>query len=438
MTNLGVYSSVCEIIEKSKIAYKSYREFGLANREKIIENIRKTLSNYADKLAEMSFSEINMGKLDDKKEKIRLSIEKTPGTEDLVSEVYTKDRVMTLYEYSPYGVSAALLPSTNPVATVINNVIGMIAAGNSVVLCPHPRAIEVTKFLTGLLNKIIIESSGIENLVTCLDDLSIKNINELMNHPELDLLVVTGGSYIAKEAYKCNKKVISAGPANPTFIVDETADIDDAARKIVKGASFDNNILCVTEKNIVVVDAIYEKLKKSLISQGCFYIDNVVDMLKLTKVVLTEDFKINKFFGGKSVGEILNYAGIKNDGDYKLIAVDLPKIHPLATEEQLMPILSVIRESDFDEALNTAILLEQGLYHTAGIHSNSIRRMNIAAKELKTCIFVKNGSSLDGIGFSDDNPVSFTIANKTGEGSTSTRNFAIKRRCVLVDGFSIR
>lgn len=438
MTKHGAYSSVCEIIENSKIAYKSYRKFGLSNREKIIENIRKKLINYVDKLAEMSFVETNMGKLDDKKEKIRFSIEKTPGTEDLISEVSTKDRVMTLYEYSPYGVSAAILPSTNPVATVINNVIGLIAAGNSVVLCPHPRTIEVTKFLTDILNEIIIESSGIKNLVTCLDDLSIENIKELMNHPELELLVVTGGSYIAREAYKCNKKVISAGPANPTFIVDETADIDNAAKSIVKGASFDNNILCVTEKNVVVVDCVYEKFKNSLISQGCFYIDDIVDMLKLTKVLLTEDFKINKFFGGKSVEEILNYAGIRKEGNYTLIAVDVPKIHPLATEEQLMPVLSVIRESDFDKALQTAILLEQGLYHTAGIHSNSIKRMNIAAKELKTCIFVKNGSSLDGIGFSEDNPVSFTIANKTGEGSTSSRNFAIKRRCVLVDGFSIR
>lgn len=438
MTDQGIYSSVCEIIDKSNDAYKLFSKLGLSQREKIIKELRVNLLNYVDELAEMSIREINMGKLEDKKEKIRLSILKTPGTEDLTSEVSIKDRVMTLYEYSAYGVAGAILPSTNPVATVINNVMGLIAAGNSVILCPHPRAIEVTKYLTGLLNNIIKRVSGIQNLVTCLSELSIKNINELMNHPELDLLLVTGGSFIAKEANKCNKKVISAGPANSTFIVDETADIKRAAKCIVKGASFDNNILCVTEKNVVVVEEVYEKLKKSLIEEGVFYIDNVRDMLKLTKVILKENFKINKFFGGKSVNEILRYANIDFNGDYKLIAVDVPKIHPLATEEQLMPIVAIIREENFEEALDTAKVLEQGLYHTAGIHSNSISRMNRAARELKTSVFVKNGTSLDGIGFSDDNSVSFSIANKTGEGPTSARNFAMRRRCVLVDSLSIR
>lgn len=438
MSQEGIYDNVCEIIDQSKLAYNTFKELGISQREKIIGDIRKTLINYTDRLAEMAYDEIKMGNVSDKKEKIRLSIERTPGTEDLISEVSTKDRVMTLYEYSAYGVSGAILPSTNPVATVINNVISLLAAGNSVILCPHPRAVEVTKFLTSLINHTIINTSGIKNLVSCLSQLSIQNINELMNHPELDLLLVTGGSYIAKEAHKCNKKVISAGSANPTFIVDETADIKKAARCIVDGASFDNNIMCVTEKNIVLVKYIYEDFKKALKSEGVFYIDNIKDMLKLSKVLLTEDFKINKFFGGKTVDKILKYAEIEFSGSYRLIAVDLPKIHPLATQEQLMPVLSVITEDNFDKALETAEILEQGLYHTAGIHSSSIKRMNIAARRLKTSVFVKNGVSLDGIGFSDDNPVSFSIANKTGEGTTSPRNFAMRRRCTLVDGFSIR
>lgn len=438
MSKRSVFDTVCDAIDASKSALKLYKELGISNREEIIKELRKELLNHVEELAQKSYEETCMGCIDSKIEKIKLSIEKTPGTEDLVSEVLTKDKVMTLYEYSAFGIACAIMPSTNPIATVINNVIGLLAAGNSVILCPHPRAIEVTKYLTDIIASTILKTCGIDNLVTTLSEVSLKSIQEIMYHPDVNLLVVTGGSDIARAANKCDKKVISGGAANPTFIVDETADIDKAARCIVKGASFDNNILCVTEKNIIIVESIYEKFKNALEKEKVFYIDTFEDMLKLSKVLLTEDLKPNKFLGGKSVREILDFSGINYSGDYKLIAVDVPKIHPFAIEELLMPVISVIKAKDFDEALEFSLCLEQGLRHTAGIHSNSIERLNIAARTMQTSIFVKNGCSLDGIGFSEGNPVSFTIANRTGEGSTSARNFARRRRCALIDAFSIR
>ena len=409
MNKRAVFDTVCDAIDAVKSSFQLYKELGISNREEIIREIRKELLNHVDELAQKSFDETCMGNVESKVAKIKLSIEKTPGTEDLVSEVLTKDRVMTLYEYSAFGIACAIMPSTNPVATVVNNVISLLAAGNAVILCPHPRAIEVTKYLTDIIATTILRTSGIDNLVTTLSEVSMRNISEIMHHPDVNLLVVTGGSDIARSA-SC----------------------------IVKGASFDNNILCVTEKNIVVVESIYDKFRESLEKEKVFYIDTIENMLKLSKVLLTEDLKPNKFLGGKDVKEILNFAGIEFYGDYKLIAVDVPKIHPFATEELLMPVISIIKVKDFEEALDTSLTLEQGLHHTAGIHSNSIERLNIAAKKMQTSIFVKNGCSLDGIGFSDDNPVSFTIANKTGEGSTSARNFARRRRCALVDAFSIR
>lgn len=438
MNKRAVFDTVCDAIDAVKSSFQLYRKLGISDREEIIQELRKELLNHVDELAQKSYEETCMGNVVSKIEKIKLSIERTPGTEDLVSEVLTKDKVMTLYEYSAFGIACAIMPSTNPVATVINNVIGLLASGNAVILCPHPRAIEVTKYLTDIIATTILRTSGIDNLVTTLSEVSIKNISEIMHHPDVNLLVVTGGSDIARVANKCDKKVISAGAANPTFIVDETADLDKAASCIVKGASFDNNILCVTEKNIVIVESVYDKFKKALEKEGVFYVDTVEDMLKLSKVLLTEDLKPNKFLGGKDVKEILKFAGIESNGVYKIIAVDVPKIHPFATEELLMPVIAIVKAKNFDDALETSLNLEQGLHHTAGIYSNIIERLNIAAKQMQTSIFVKNGCSLEGIGFSDNNPVSFTIANKTGEGSTSARNFARKRRCALVDAFSIR
>ncbi|MCI5642844.1 MAG: aldehyde dehydrogenase [Peptoniphilus sp.] len=438
MNKRSVFDTVCEAIDASKSAHKLYIKLGISDREEIIRELRKELLNHVDELAQIGYEETCMGCVEDKVVKIKLAIEKTPGTEDLLSEVLTKDKVMTLYEYSAFGIACAVMPSTNPVATVINNVIGLLAAGNSVILCPHPRAIKVTKYLTDIIATTILKVCGIDNLVSTLSEVSMKNISEIMHHPDVNLLVVTGGSDIARQANKCDKKVISAGSGNPTFIVDETADIEKAANCIVRGASFDNNILCVTEKNIVIVSSIYEKFKKALEKENVFYIDTFDDMLKLSKVLLTEDMKPNKFLGGKSVSEILDFAGIEFHGDYRLIAVDVPKIHPFAIEELLMPVIAIVKACNFEDALEISLCLEQGLRHTAGIHSNSIERLNIAAKTMQTSIFVKNGCSLDGIGFSDDNPVSFTIANRSGEGSTSARNFARRRRCALIDAFSIR
>ncbi|EGY80504.1 aldehyde dehydrogenase [Peptoniphilus indolicus] len=434
----GVFNSVQETIESVSLAFKTYREFGISDREEIVREIRKELLKHVNVLAEKTIDEICMGDIASKKQKIKLAIERTPGTEDLYTEVITRDKVMTLYELSPYGIACAIQPSTNPCATVINNVIGLLSAGNGVIICPHPRAIETTKFLVSIISDIISKITGLDNLVVTLEDISMQNISEIMNHPDIDLVVVTGGSYIAKYANKCNKKVISAGPGNPTFIVDETADIEKAARNIVKGATFDNNILCVTEKNIVVVDDVYENLKSELIKNSVYYVDSIDEMLKLAKILLTEDLKPNKFVGGKSASDLLKMARIEVDKEYALIAVDVPKIHPFVTEELLVPLITIVKTKDFESALDEAIFIEQGLHHTAGIYSNIIERLNIAARKLQTSIFVKNGSSLDAIGFSDGNPVSFTIANISGEGAITTRHFARRRRCTLVDAFSIR
>lgn len=434
----SIFSSVTEAVEATNIAFNIYKKLGVSNREEIVKQIRNVLNKNINIIAEMTFRETQMGKLDDKKEKLRIVINRTPGTEDLVTEVLTKDRSMTLYELSAYGVVCAILPSTNPSATLINNVISLLSAGNAVILCPHPRAIKVSKYLTKLISDTIYEISGIENLVVTLDNISMKNIHEVMNHPDVDLLLSTGGSDVARETLKCHKKIIAAGPANPTFIVDETADIEKAASCITKGASFDNNLMCITEKNIILVKEVYQEFINELEKDNVYNIDNLEDMLKLSKLVLTDEMKPNKLFGGKDANYILDMAGINRTRDYKLIAVDVPKIHPFVTEELLMPIITIVTVENFSQALDVAVTIEQRLKHTAGIHSNSIERLNIAARELKTSLFVKNGCSLDVIGFSDNNPVSFSIANITGEGAITARNLARRRRCVLVDAFSIR
>jgi len=434
----GVFSYVNDAVLSALGAYNMYSKLTLNERTEIIQLIKERLLSKVPEIASMTVNETGMGNVKDKIEKLTLAINKTPGTEDLITEVKTGDNGMTLYELSSYGVICAIHPCTNPCATLISNTIGMLAGGNAVVHCPHPRAIKVSKYVTEIINVAIREKCGIDNLVVTLNESSMMFTNEIMTHPDISMIVTTGGINVLRQAMSSGKKVIGAGPANPTTIVDETADIKKAARDIVKGASFDNNVMCISEKSIVAVSTIADSLIGELIKNDVYYVNNNEEMLKLSLATLTNDMNINKTLEGKSANEILKAAGINCNRNIKLIVVETIKQHPFVTVEMLMPLIPLVRVEDFEIAIDTALEIEQGFKHTATIHSQSIERLNIAAKVMQTSVFVKNGSSLVGIGVNGEGDTSFTIATATGEGTTTARHFTRRRRCALTNGFSIR
>ncbi|MDO5516317.1 MAG: aldehyde dehydrogenase EutE [Clostridium sp.] len=434
----GIFSSANDAVLLAAGAYKRYTKLSLNERQEIIDEIKAKLLYRIKEIAQMTVDETGMGNVNDKIKKLFWAITKTPGTEDLITEVKTGDNGMTLYELSSYGVICSILPCTNPCATLISNTIGMLAAGNSIIYCPHPRAINVSKYVTEIINMAIRDKCGIDNLVVTLNESSISSTTEIITHPDVSMVVCTGGMGVLKRAMSCGKKVIGAGPANPVSIVDETAKIDKAARDIVKGASFDNNLMCISEKCIVAVSIIADELMTELIKDDVYYVKDPVEMVKLTKAAITSDMKFKKSLEGKSADEILKAAGIYTDKKFKLIVVECIKEHPFVTNEMLMPMVPLVKVDNFEEALDTALEIEQGYRHTASIHSQSIERLNRAAKVMQTSVFVKNGASLVGIGVNGEGDASFTIATATGEGTTTARHFARRRRCSLTNGFSIR
>lgn len=434
----SIYSSVSEAVMAAKGAFGRYGDLTLNERKEIVEAIKESIRPKISELAEMTVAETGMGNVTDKIEKIKLAVEKTPGVEDLITEVNTGDHGMTLYELSAFGVVCAVHPCTNPCATLISNTIGMLAAGNAVVHCPHPRAVHVSQYLTSLISDAVRDICGIDNLVVTVGESLIGSTKEIMSHPDVDLIVCTGGNGPLHQAMCSGKKVIGAGPANPVAIVDETADIEKAARDIVRGASFDCNLMCTSEKSIVAVETITDEFIAHLERNGVYYTRSAEEIDRLYDTAVTEDFVINKKMEGQSAEVILDAAKIPHRKGIKLIVAETDRMHPFATLELLMPLVPLIRVKNFDEALETAIDIEQGFRHTATIHSESIERMNRAAKKLQTAVFVKNGPSLLGIGFDKEGHTSFTIGTITGEGTTSARHFARRRRCTLTSGFSIR
>jgi acyl-CoA reductase-like NAD-dependent aldehyde dehydrogenase len=390
----------------------------------------------------MAHEETGLGRREDKIIKNNLGIVKTPGVEDIEPESYSDDNGLTLVERAPYGVIGSITPSTNPAVTIISNSIGMIAAGNAVVFNPHPSAKKVSAWLISLLNKAITDAGGPANLLACIDEPTIDSAKVLMSHPGIALLVVTGGPAVVRVAMNSGKKVIAAGPGNPPCVVDETADLAKAGRDIVNGAGFDNNVICICEKEIIVVASVADRLKEELKKNGAFEL-NDEQIKKITGLVISDpggpgkEGAAEKKYVGKNADFIAREIGLVVPPSTRLLLCEVGREHPLVWTEQLMPVMPLVRVPDVDAAIDLAVECEHGFRHTAIMHSLNIAKLSKMARAMNCSIFIKNGPSYAGLGHGGAGFASFTIASPTGEGVTRARTFTRERRCTLVDYFRI-
>ncbi len=431
----GVHSTVDEAVSAAAAAQRKLVALPLEVRRKMIENIRRRALREVDALARMSVEETGLGRVPDKAAKIRLAIEKTPGVEDLEPRVFTGDDGLTLVERAPFGVIGAITPSTNPSETIFNNSIGMIAAGNAVVFNPHPGARGVSLRAVEIVNEAIVEAGGPPDCAATVERPSIETSNELMNHPGVRILVVTGGGAVVKAAFRSGKKVIAAGPGNPPVVVDETADVAKAARDIVDGASFDNNVLCIAEKEIIVVESVADALLAEMKRNGAYQVIGS-NIERLAAMVLDGDHPRREFVG-KDASLILSRLGVGAPPDVRLVVAEVDASHPFVFTEMLMPVIPLVRVRDVNAAIELAVEAEQGRLHTAMMHSRNIENLHEMARRINTTIFVKNAPSYAGLGFGGEGCTTYTIAGPTGEGITTARTFTRQRRCVLKDYFRI-
>ena len=434
-TQMGSFPDVASAIQAAEKAFQAYRSIGLERRMEIIQRLRDGLRARVQELADIAVQETGMGRLDDKVKKNLLVINKTPGPEILRAEAVSGQHGLTLEELAPWGVIGAITPCTNPSESVINNGIGMISGGNAVVFNAHPAAKRTTSFTIDLMNRLLVAEGAPANLLTCVAEPTIESANELMRAPGIRLVVVTGGPAVVKAAFASGKKVIAAGPGNPPVVVDETADLDQAGRGIVAGASFDNNVVCTCEKEVIAVDAIADRLKAAMVAAGAYELRGA-EISAVEKLVV-DGWHPNKDFVGKDASVILRAAGISFTGDPRLIFADVPFEHSFVQAELLMPLIGFTRAKDVHEAIELALKAEHGFRHTASMYSKNIDHLDEMARAVNCSIFIKNGPNYNGLGFEGPGATSFTIASPTGEGLTNAIHFTRRRRCVLKDHFRI-
>ncbi len=436
----GIFSTMDEAVMASVIAQKKLACCGMVDREHFVQAIRAAIlnTNILEEISWDAVAETGIGCYEHKLIKNRLAAEKTPGTEDLATAASSGDDGLTITEYCPFGVLGAITPTTNPTETVICNGIGAIAGGNTIVFSPHPRAKKVTIKLIRALNCALQTAGAPQNLITTVAEPSIENTEAMMKHPDVRMLIATGGPSIVKLVLSSGKKAIGAGAGNPPVVVDETANIPKAAKDIIDGCSFDNNVPCIAEKEVFAVKSICDRLIAGMVENGAYLMNDSHDIERLLKLVSKENGGPKVEYVGKSAKYILAKMGIEPPCNTQAIIMETERNHPFVLEEMMMPILPIVRVENADEAIKCAYIAEQGNRHTAIIHSTNVVNMTKMAQLLETTIFVKNGPSYTGIGAGGQGYTTFTIAGPTGEGLTSAKSFCRIRRCAMKEGFHIR
>ncbi|MCP4361575.1 MAG: aldehyde dehydrogenase EutE [Chloroflexi bacterium] len=438
----GLYSTLDEAVAAANAAYQRLNRLPLEIRKQMVAHMRQAGREYAQVLAEGACSESGMGRVEDKTLKNILNANKAKGPEDLEPSAWSGDGGLTITEWAPWGLIGALTPSTNPTSTVICNSIAMISAGNAVVFNAHPSTKNCSNMTVQILNRAIQKAGGPPDLLTAVTNPTLESATALMHHKQIRLLTVTGGAAVVRAAMQSGKRSVCAGPGNPPVVVDETADIEQAGRDIVVGGSFDNNIVCTTEKETFAVSGICDDLISAMTRHGAVKI-NSWQFNRLWKAVTVEDrgprkpANMNKAFIGKNASALLAEIGISAGSEVRQIVVEVDQNHPAVWSEQMMPIMPVVRVAHADEGIDLAVEAEHGFRHTAVMHSKNLDNLSRMAREMNCSIFVKNGPNLAGLGYGGEGFCSFTIASPTGEGLTGPRSFSRLRRCTLVDSFRI-
>jgi aldehyde dehydrogenase len=444
-TAYGVYEDMNDAVEAAQRSFEKLRAGGMTARKKAIAVIRKLCVQKAKEWGEIEFNETKIGRLDHKIEKLSICGELVPGVEMLDRMAFSGDSGLTVIDYAPWGVIGAITPSTHSVPTLTGNAINMIAAGNAITYNTHPSAAKCAAVAVREYNQAIAKETGITDLLTTVVKPTLDTFDALCKHPHVKLLCVTGGPAVVAAAMKTGKRAICAGPGNPPVVVDETADLDAAARAIIQGASYDNNLLCIGEKEVFVVASVADKLMDALRKAGAVQLNaQQIEALSDKAFVFPQGKGagcphpvVNRDLVGRDAAVLAKAIGLDIPSSTQLLFGETKADHIFVDEEQMMPFIPVVRVPDVDTAIAEAIKAEHGYKHTGVMHSQNIRNLTKMAQEIDTTLFIKNGPCMTGLGLGGEGFLSFSIATPTGEGVTTPMTFTRSRRCVMVENLNL-
>jgi aldehyde dehydrogenase len=433
----GIFTDVDDAVSAARAAFEQLSQRGMEDRKRIINHIRRISIDNCVELGTMEMNETKIGRLEHKIEKLKTLGEKTPGVEFMTSQVYSGDRGLAVIEHAPFGVIGAITPVTHSLPTITGNAVSMIASGNALVVNPHPSGKKVAAEGVRRFNQAIYRDLGIDNLICVIAEPTLESAAAIFGHRGINLICVTGGPMVARAALNSGKRAIVAGPGNPPVVVDETADLDNAARCIIQGGAYDNNLLCIAEKEVFVVEQVFDRMMQAMERAGAVRL-NAREVAELTRNAMVKVGDDNhdapsKDFLGQDAAVLARGAGKSVPQNAELLFGETDESNPFVPVEQMMPFVPFVRCRNVDEAIEKARYYEHGFRHTAIIHSHNVKNMTKMGKILDTTLFVKNGPCMAALGLGGEGYLSFSIAGPTGEGVTTPLTFTRERRCSMID-----
>ncbi|MCA8984785.1 MAG: aldehyde dehydrogenase family protein [Planctomycetaceae bacterium] len=437
----GVFQDTDQAIAAAAEGFENLRDKTLEDRAKIVEIVKRICNDQAEELGRLEYQETKVGRLEHKIEKLKI-IKKVPGVEWLRTDALSGDHGLTITEYAPFGVIGAITPVTHSLPTLAGNIINMVSAGNSMVVNPHPSGVKIACEGVRRFNRAIYAATGLENVVTIVSKPTLESAERIFSHRDVKVLCVTGGPGVAKAAMASRKKAIVAGPGNPPVLVDETACLRNAARSIIAGAGYDNNLLCIGEKEVFVVESVFDKFMQEMESAGACRL-NASQIEQLTKAAFSppqndkDHWHLNRDLVGQHASVLAKQIGLPLPESTPLLFGETDEFNPFVAEEQMMPFVPIIRCRNAEQGIDLCEKYEHGFKHTSLIHSRNVRTMSIMGRRMDTTLFIKNGPSPAGLGLGGEGYLSFSIATPTGEGVTNPLTFTRQRRCSMVDDLRI-
>ena len=440
----GVFQDANEACAAAQEAYLQLKQKGVEARRKIEDIVKTLATKNAEAWGKIELEETKIGRLDHKIAKLQI-IKLVPGVDWLRPDGRSGDHGITLEEYTPFGVVGAVTPSTHSIPTLSGNIVNICAAGNAVVFNAHPGAARCAAVAVRAYNEAIYRETGIENIVCMVEKPTLDSFNAICKNENVRLLLVTGGPMVVKAAMQTGKRAICAGPGNPPVFVDDTCCPTRAAKAIIEGAAFDNNLLCIGEKEVFVLDSTADKLMQKMSENGAVKL-NAAQLERLTRAAFTfqegqgggcAHASVNKDFIGRDPSVLAQAVGINLPQGTQLLFAETDASHAFVEEEQMMPFLPIVRVRSVEEGIERSLEAEHGYKHTSIIHSHDVENMTAMARALDTTLFVKNGPCMAGLGLGGEGYLSYSIATPTGEGITNPKTFTRIRRCVMVDNLRI-
>lgn len=439
----GVFADVNEAVTAAREAFEQLSERTIEDRKRIIDHVRRISIDQSIELGTMEMEETKIGRLEHKIEKLQTLGQRAPGVEFLRSEVFSGDHGLAVIEHAPFGVIGAITPVTHSLPTITGNAVSMIAGGNTLVVNPHPSGKRVAAEGVRRFNDAIYRDLGIDNLICVIAEPTLESADAIFKHRDVALICVTGGPAVARAALASSKRAVVAGPGNPPVVVDETADLDRAARAMIRGASYDNNLLCIAEKEVFVVEKVFDAMLAAMERAGAVRLNaREVDALTRAAIVPVgegahrHDVPAKEYLG-QDAAVLAKAAGRNVPAGTELVFGETDEKNPFVPVEQMMPFLPFVRCRNVDEAIAKAKYFEHGFRHTAIIHSHDVRNMTKMGRALDTTLFVKNGPCMAALGLGGEGYISFSIATPTGEGCTTPLTFTRERRCSMIDDLRI-